>query len=33
LGQLSTQLSTDVQASTDQPKVRLLIAVVNDLGK
>jgi hypothetical protein len=33
LTQLSTQLSTDAQASTDQPKVRLLIAVVNDLGK
>jgi len=33
LNQLATQLSTDVQASTDQPKVRLLIAVVNDLGK
>ena len=33
LNQLGTQLSTDFQASTDQPKVRLLITVVNDLGK
>jgi len=33
LSQLATQLSTDFQASTDQPKVRLLIGVVNDLGK
>jgi len=33
LSQLSTRLSTDAQASTDQPKVRMLIAVVNDLGK
>ena len=33
LSALSTRLSTDAQASTDQPKVRMLIAVVNDLGK
>jgi len=33
LSQLATRLSTDAQASTDQPKVRMLIAVVNDLGK
>jgi len=33
LSKLATQLSTDFQASTDQPKVRLLIGVVNDLGK
>ncbi len=33
LSRLSTQLSTDFQASTDQPKVRSLIGVVNELGK
>jgi len=33
LSRLATQLTTDAQASTDQPKVRMLIAVVNDLGK
>jgi len=33
LSRLSTQLTTDAQASTDQPKVRMLMAVVNDLGK
>ena len=33
LSRLSTQLTTDAQASTDQPKVRMLITVVNDLGK
>jgi hypothetical protein len=33
LSRLSTQLTTDAQASTDQPKVRMLISVVNDLGK
>jgi hypothetical protein len=33
LSQLATQLSADAQTSTDQAKVRMLIAVVNDLGK
>src|SRR5882672_4360734 len=33
LSRLATQLTTDAQASTDQPKVRMLIAVVSDLGK
>ena len=33
LSRLATQLNTDAQASSDQPKVRMLIAVVNDLGK
>ncbi len=33
LSQVATQLNADVQRSTDQPKVRALIAVVADLGK
>ena len=33
LGLVSTQLNADLAASNDQPKVRLLIAVVNDIGK
>jgi len=33
LSQLATQLNTDAQGSSDQSKVRMLIAVVNDLGK
>ena len=33
LSRLATQLNTDAQTSSDQPKVRMLIAVVNDLGK
>jgi len=33
LSQLATQLNTDAQGSSDQSKVRSLIAVVNDLGK
>jgi uncharacterized protein affecting Mg2+/Co2+ transport len=31
--QVATQLNGDAQGSSDQAKVRLLIAVVNDLGK
>ena len=33
LSQVATQLNADVQRSTDQPKLRALIAVVADLGK
>ncbi len=33
LSRLATQLNTDAQTSSDQPKVRILIAVVNDLVK
>jgi len=33
LSRLATQLNTDALASSDQPKLRMLIAVVNDLGK
>ena len=33
LSRLSTGLTTDAKTSTDQPKVQLLIAVVNDLAK
>ena len=33
LSRLATQLNTDAQTSSDQSKVRMLIAVVNDLGK
>ena len=33
LSRLATQLNTDAQTSSDQPKVRMLIAVVNDLAK
>jgi hypothetical protein len=33
LSQLSRQLTTDAQKSSDRPKVQLLIAEVNDLGK
>lgn len=33
LTQLATQLNTDAQKSTDQPKVHLLIGVINDLNK
>jgi len=33
LSRLATQLNTDALASSDQPEVRMLIAVVNDLGK
>jgi hypothetical protein len=33
LNQLATQLNTDAQGSTDQPKMQLLIGVVRDLGK
>ena len=33
LSRLSTGLTTDVKTSTDQPKVQMLIAAVNDLAK
>ncbi len=33
LGRITTQLNTDLAKSTDQEKVRMLIAVVTDLGK
>ena len=33
LAQIASQLNGDLQGSSDQPKVRLLIGVVNDLGK
>jgi hypothetical protein len=33
LSQLAARLNTDAQGSSDQAKVQLLIAVVNDLGK
>src|SRR5205823_13019595 len=33
LTQLATQLNGDAQGSSDQPKVRMLIAAVSDLGK
>jgi len=33
LSRLSTGLTTDAKTSTDQPKVQLLMAVVNDLAK
>jgi hypothetical protein len=33
LSQIATQLNTAAPTSTDQAKVRMLIAVVNDLGK
>jgi len=33
LTQVGAQLNADLQGSSDQPKVRLLIGVVNDLGK
>ena len=33
LTQIGAQLNADLQGSGDQPKVRLLIGVVNDLGK
>ena len=33
LTQIGAQLNADLQGSSDQPKLRLLIGVVNDLGK
>jgi len=33
LSRLSTGLTTDAKTATDQPKVQMLIAVVNDLAK